>query len=87
MVTPYFTGQGRPYDERGWPTWECAVTELLTILLRDRSKISAVDEAPSRQSIHSIITPLCFLDEVADIVEVVVQIIRGDWHVNDRMIA
>ena len=31
--------------------------------------------------------PPCCLDEVDVIVEAVVQIIRGDWHVNDRMIA
>ena len=58
VVSPYFTGQGRPYDERGWPTWECAVAQLLTLTLLDRSKISVVDKAPSKQYVQSIIAPL-----------------------------
>ena len=39
MVTRYFPDQGHRYDERGWPTWERAVAQLLTIVLFDLSKI------------------------------------------------
>ena len=35
---------------------------------------------------QSIIKPLCLLPDVADIVEDVVQIIRGAWHANEELI-
>ena len=63
MVTRCFTDQGHRYDERGWPTWECAVAQLLTLTLLNRSKKSVVDKAPSKQYVQSILAPLCPIDE------------------------